>query len=184
MILNRLLHPPLPSPPSTDPSSPSFPSSLPPVTPSSSLLVHPSESPSEASSAPHKTRTLSVDNSELEFEFLAESSSDGGDENAGPSSSLQATSLSTARDKSASGTSDEDSKQKKVVQTWIDDTGKRFRVKVRGEGLMSPEDEDRQDEDELEAEIRARRPTSVRKATKESVAIRGGFMAEYEIGGE
>ncbi|CDZ97748.1 ring finger protein [Phaffia rhodozyma] len=189
VVLNRLLHPPIPAP--TD-------KLIPPVLSvdqhkqrSSSLFVHPSESPSEGSTGRHLDQSSSVDHSEIELEFLAESSDEDEDDDRDESNSryLNASFSSAEKGKESNAQiSDDDGAHKRAVQTWLDDTGKRFRVKVRGEGVSpgeSEEDDFAVGQEEAEAELAHKRirTRNERKVRRESVAVRGGFMAEYEIGG-
>lgn len=182
VVLNRLLTPPdvaaaghAPTAAAAQVDSPSR---------SSASYVHPSESPSESSSTAAKRATTdspAVD--ELEFEFLSEGSS-----------SVAETEGSAAADGHAEAAHDDDGGREgreRSVQRWVDETGKRFRVRVREErsdrsesaggesGLSLADDE----EDDDPARLRRHRTRRSSGVKREAISVKGGFTAEYEIGG-
>lgn len=150
---------------------------------SSASYVHPSESPSESSSTAAKRATTdspAVD--ELEFEFLSEDSSSIVETEGSAQADGDADVVGTTRDDDGGREGRERS-----VQRWVDETGKRFRVRVReersdsavGESGFSPADE----EDIDPARLRRHRTRRSSAGKREAISVKGGFTAEYEIGG-
>lgn len=74
------------------------------------------------------------------------------------------------------------------VQRWVDETGKRFRVRVREDRSESDLEAMADEEDETSRPAgSARRVDPRRKSTgykRDPISVRGGFTAEYEIGGQ
>jgi hypothetical protein len=151
---------------------------------SSASYVHPSESPSESSSTAAKRATTdspAVD--ELEFEFLSEGSSSVAE--------TEASALANGAADAAGAAHEDDGGREgreRSVQRWVDETGKRFRVRVREErpdnagaesGFSLADDE----EDDDPARLRRHRTRRSSGGKREAISVKGGFTAEYEIGG-
>lgn len=175
VVLNRLLTPP-------DVQAAAAADSA--VSRSSAAYVHPSESPSESSSSALQRQAAADDSpalEELEFEFLSEGSSSVADGESSFDGARQA-------DAAADGADDGREGRDRTVQRWVDDTGKRFRVRVRddsrptdgGESGFSLADDDEDDDPVRLRRLRTRRSSG---AKREAISVKGGFTAEYEIGG-
>jgi hypothetical protein len=167
-VLNKLLHPPDLAASPTSPSSAAFPDPT-SSAPSPSQAFNDSNSSAGGSNSP-----TGFDAHQLEFEFSSDSSAD--ESEAGLDGSEDAKGKGRARP---------------IKRSWTDDTGKRFRVRVKGEGGGGDESSaTASSAGDLEPSRIGRSKEERRRSSHgdrhqhERIAVKGGFMAEYEIGGK
>lgn len=162
-VLNRLLHPPdVSSSPSSSDAGAGGAGLEPGSSPANgglSSAISPASSEAGPSALPHEHQ-------ELEFEFSSDDDQEYGPGSAGGAGVARAGGMAS--------------------RTWTDEHGKRFRVRVRGEGVA------REDVGEVEEMLGSNASSSASETRRrksglnehERVAVRGRFMAEYELAGK